>query len=1071
MGTDRVQGGPCCEAAVLVTTVSRVTDRARIPLSRRARAASCLLSAAAVIAALCPAVASADTAAPYAAETITFQENLVAVGATVTSQYAADFGVEFGTASSLGFPGTALAGVDDIQPTLLQNGYTAPGSSPVVALAARSLGSGPLSGREFPPPPDFLVHLDYPRASLSFELRAYAPGSSINGGAEAVAYGADGTQLDEVQIDVDDVGSWTTVDLATPAAEGIQYVRVASLGSRDGVQIDDLQLPAALPEATPSWHLATTETNVDLVEGDSTTIPVQIVRQNGSTGAVTVSADDASNPALSALSVEQSPSGAPPDTVDVVVTAEPGQVGNTATLTLSGVPAASTAGVADEPAPVITVHVLQDLGLLVTGPTSAGNGCAVPVQEVLHASGTTAMTVEVTASDGSTQAVKVNGPGNYDLSRTQVVKFGSFGVVGKSNVGATTFTAAPAGGAGFAPATATLAISQAVPHVTGLSGPYVTPEQLAVFQASPIYQHTVMSDSMSFSASGLPCQPLQLQVGTDKALSTPFTPSYRTSAQTFQLPLPADAETGPVDVVDTSFSPGLVVAKLAPVIVLDIRRDDGLPFANNVSVNNFDWQDFEDVFGPDNVNDCLPGGCWKDAYAVTWYNFITGSEPLGLCFGFTMLMSEFFTRLATPKDFGADAASDLQQPLLAGASPPDVDRSPLGKELVDDEMSQFDTNFISLSSKSFATGVSVPGFVALLGRFLAQDGMVFIQMKNPGVGAGHSVIAYGLTHPSTSTWVIDTYNPNVPFSAAELSTAGVHAADVTASQIVLNSQSSTAAWTMSGDLRWSGPMAKIGFTTLAQRPLDPSLGTTWADILGDGGPSGGAREIAVSQITTGGKELLTASGSPRNSNLVHLQEPLDLGTGGRTSGIYSVAPGRSYTVRLTGERTGSFGLSLASPGSVVGVASAVISARASDAVSFTPGQSGIAFSGSSASPVQLEVSVGTRTDQRSLLVDLGSGLGRTTVGLSGGALTVQRLGPATSLGFQFLGRAKAAGSSTFEIGNEEVARLTPTWGSTSGTLSVALSGQKHALRHLALAVSAARGSFFRNLLVAKPAPH
>lgn len=1027
----------------------------------RRRLLAVLVVAATATGAGWPAISKADTAPPYDAETITFQEGLVADNAPITTQYAAGYGVEFGTAAALGYPGASLQGVDDKQPVLLTDGYTAPSTNNVEKLEARSAGCGPLGG-EFPPPPDFMVHLDDARASLSLELQVFAPGSSINGGAQIVAYGQDGTQLDEVTVSEASAGSWQRVDLASTDPGGIRYVRVASQGSRDGVQIDDLQLPAALPSGIPSWHLTTTQTTVDLVEGDSVKVPVDVIRQNGSTGTITVAADDGSNPALAQLSVDQSPTGVPPGTVDVLMTAQPGEVGKTAAVTLSGTPAGVAAGTSDQPAPVITVHVLQDLGLLVTGPPSAGAGCAVPVQEVLHAAGTTAMTVAITGSDGLSGTVEVTGPGDYSLPGTAVVDPGRAAIKGPEPADSATFEAKPSGGAGFAPATATLSIRTAVPRVTGVSGEYVTPEQLPVFKASSLYKNTVLPDTLSISASGLPCHVLKLSVGSDHALTTSFRPGYATSATTFTVAVPGDAVSGPVKVIDTTADPNPTVAVLPAIDVVDLRHDDGMPFPNNLNVNNLTWSDFANTFGVDHVTDCTPVGCWEDSGSVAWFNYITSLEPIGLCFGFMMLTSEFFTGSASPADFGVKEAAELHAPVSAGV----VNRSPLGQELVDEWMSQFDLDYQTATQGQFAKAISVPAFASSLALALRRDGIAFIDLQNPKPGPGHSVIAYGISQTSATSWTIDTDNPNVPFTPAEAAADKLHRANVTASQIVLNSASVAKAWAMSGDLGWSGPMSKIAFTTLAQRPLAPSLGTSWADVLGSSPSSGGA-DASVMQISTGGRDLLAPGGAPLDRGDVRLFEPSDAPTKDPMAGIYSLAPGRSYRIDVVARRAGGDSIMVVSRQGAEGVEAATAGPGATQQLSLTPGDSTVSYSGTSTSSVQLEVSDGHAATSRSLIVTLGSGAGVTTVGLDGADASVRHSGPATSVGFEWLSAARAAGTSTFSLAGGEQASLTPPWGATSSKLGVEVRGAGPA-RRLVLSVSSSRATTFHRLVVPRP---
>ena len=281
-----------------------------------------------------PSVAQATASGP---EEITFQDGLVPDNGALTDQYQAAYGVEFGSSGSLGFPGTA-PNDQECAPGLLTDGYTAPGASAVAVLYARSAGeNGCRQGEFYDPAQGFMFHLDDARASLSLMLLAslpagdHAPLSDVS--AEVIAYSGDASVVDDVTLGPTQATSWSSVDLSTDDPGGIQFVEVigeVSINSPVGVQIDDLTLPAALDYLPPAFSLARSaqpETG-DLVEGDTLGVPVQIVRENGSTGTVTVSASDANSAALSNIAVDQTPTGEPAGTVMVELTARPGHAAN-----------------------------------------------------------------------------------------------------------------------------------------------------------------------------------------------------------------------------------------------------------------------------------------------------------------------------------------------------------------------------------------------------------------------------------------------------------------------------------------------------------------------------------------------------------------------------------------------------------------------------------------------------------------------------------------------------------------------------------------------------------------------
>ncbi len=289
-----------------------------------------------------PATARAGT---LGAEDITFQEGLVPDTGAITDQYQGAYGVEFGASASLGFPGAA-PNDRECGPALLTDGYTAPGAAATAVLLARSAGeSGCAQGEFYDPAQGFMFHLDNARASLSFMLlasappNAHTPRSDIS--AEVVAYGGGGTVLDDVKLTSSEATSWSSVALSTDDPAGIQFVEVmgdVSIDSPVGVQMDNLTLPAAIDNLPPEFSLARSSQPEagDLVEGDTLGVPVQIVRENGSTGTVTVSATEGTSPVLSNITVNPAPGGEPAGTVVVDLTARPGQAGQQVTVTVSG---------------------------------------------------------------------------------------------------------------------------------------------------------------------------------------------------------------------------------------------------------------------------------------------------------------------------------------------------------------------------------------------------------------------------------------------------------------------------------------------------------------------------------------------------------------------------------------------------------------------------------------------------------------------------------------------------------------------------------------------------------------
>ena len=376
-----------------------------------------------------PSIAQAGTSG---AEEITFQEGLVPDNGAIADQYQATSGVELGSSGSLGFPGTA-PNDRECGPNLLTDGYTAPGASAVAVLLARSAGeSGCAQGEFYDPAQGFMLHLDNTRASVSFMLLASAPPGdhtpSSDVSAEVIAYSAGGTVLDDVKLTSAQASTWSTVTLSTTGSGGIQFVAVMgdiSINGPVGVQIDNLTLPAALDNLPPAFSLARSsepETG-DLVEGDTLGVPVQIVRENGSTGTVTVSATEGNSPVLSNIAVNQAPVGEPSGTVVLELTARPGQGGQQVTVTVNGTGDATSGNQAGSPLS-LTFTVQYDLALSVPEVTpSVGDDCQLPLPLQLHVAGGTPMTVKVSGTGGFSQTVDVTGPGAYPIGYSTVAAY------------------------------------------------------------------------------------------------------------------------------------------------------------------------------------------------------------------------------------------------------------------------------------------------------------------------------------------------------------------------------------------------------------------------------------------------------------------------------------------------------------------------------------------------------------------------------------------------------------------------------------------------------------------------
>jgi hypothetical protein len=1052
-----------------------------------------------------PSVAQAGTSG---AEEITFQEGLVPDNGAITDQYQAGYGVEFGSSGSLGFPGTA-PNDRECTPSLLTNGYTGRFSSVTEVLAARSAGdSGCVQGEFYDPAQGFMFHMDDARASLSFMLLAslpagdHAPLSDVS--AEVIAYGGDGSVLDDVTLASSQATSWSTVDLSTDDPGGIQFVEVigdVTINSPVAVQIDNLTLPAALDYVPPTFSLARSaqpETG-DLVEGDTLGVPVQIVRENGSTGTVTVSASDANSAALSNITVDQTPAGEPADTVMVELTARPGQAGHQVTVTVDGVGDA-TSGAQEGPGLSLTFTVEADLALSQPeGAPSVGDHCQLPLPLQLVVAGTTPMTVKVTGTGGFSQTVDVTGPGTYPIGYSTVAAYSASGSERLSfqagQVRTNNFLAP------FSLATYKLTVNAPTPQVDLTSGSvYTVPVEAGLYPSA--------RDAFSFKATGLPCVPMELSVGADGALTAPFVPGA-TGSGSFTVPVPAAATeavagTSPVSVVTAAGAD--LVTSLPGVFLYDFRAMDAPNFLNYIE-NTVTWDDFQNTFGPD-INDCSPLFCWHDPISQAWFQYVQGSLPFGLCFGYTMLATELYRGEATPQDFGASTVGQLKAPTNGRVTTSVVSNYPLvdnstalGQTLLSAWLSQLDETYQVSGHDGIGGYVSVAQFIQALSAALAKDHVAIVNIQGPnGVGA-HSVVAYGLT-TTPNGYAIDVYNPDLPYAdpdqlgqplapAAfpnEAVNLASHTAALQASQILLSPGGfvypgpPNSVWQLTGPptlpsgpvAQWSGPISTIGLTTIAERPLDPVLaslnqnsaalavGVGLVVLLGAAGsPTTGGPPAAIAQIDSGGQAQLDAYGLPLKGSPVKVHAPSDSGPLD-THGIYELPGGRSYTLRTRTLHPGHFGLVEIGAGGGGGVLDATAPSHQSDSLTLTPGSPAVSFTGASRTPVTLELVAGAKGEtRRTALFTLSAGTGVTTASLSPtGQLTVHRVGPAVGIALQLFSQGTSAGTSTVQFSSGDTLVLSPNWDKLASSVPATLTGT-HLQR---LSFSAGRATDFTKLL-------
>jgi hypothetical protein len=1016
-------------------------------------------------------------------EEVTFQEGLAADNAALTNQYEAADGIQFDTPTptgdSLGFHGTLP--MNECGAQLLTNGFYKPGSPPVVILASRSGGDEGCrdSSEFFGPRQGMLFHLDDARGSLSFQMRAFtAQANQLSAitGAIAVAYRSDGTVLDEERLDASEAREWSTVTLSSADPAGIQFIAVYAeidIGAAVGVQMDNLMLPEAIATSQPAFRVVASEQGDtgDLVEGDTLDIPVQVVRENGSKGAITVNAHTGQPSAFSRVVVNQSPGGEPPGTALVELTAEPGQAGRNAVVTVDGT-GGGEAGAQDDPALEYEFTIQPDLVIVAPSTSRVAPGCVAPGGLQLQVAGKTPIHVQLEVSNDFFENLEVAGPEELQIPDTILAEY-----PGLTQTVPIRIVATPSGTSEslppFSTQSFTSTLERPTPTVNLTSGTfYASAVQTRAFPGA--------STNVSFNATGLPCHELALQVGEDRAKSGVFTPTGPGVANV-SIPVPNAATPAtlsnfptPMSIVDESQG-GSQVLDIPGVKLGDFRSAFGMHFENLVTTS-LEWSDIERTFGP-SVNDCSPVDCWHDPISEGIFKWIQGPLPSGLCFGYTMLASQLFRDETSASAFGAPSVGGLAIPvkgkirLAKVANYPTLDDTKaLGQQLVSGWLSQFDAHYDMLESDEVGRFKTMSSFVTALTNALATEGIAIINILEPEAGEGHSLVAYAIEPIAGGTYGVDVYNPDVGYAdpltlgeplgaqawAGEETKLSEHSEGLSKSQIKLTPpgpEASLNEWVLTGPPGWGGSVEDIGLTTLKQRPLKPELlnlgniagfGATSLQVFlsGTGGSSGATPSpVGISQISGGGKAQLGAHGIPLKGSNVHVLLPSDGAGGSAGASAYVLPAGKTYDVQTDATSSGHFQMLGFGSGIGAGVEDAGVDPGEHDDLTLHPGRAAISFKSSGETPATLELVGGhNRADGRTAMLSLGSADGTTTASLAGGGeLSLHHAGAATVLSVALFARGSAIGTGKIIVPAGASLTLKPNWstlatGAVAGTL-------------------------------------
>ncbi len=798
----------------------RGRDHRRAPVAQ-AGFAALLAGFAALLATLAGSLiaapdALADAKAPAP---ITFTEGYVNPGDYLDATYQISAGVTFGTPSTLGFPGSVPAGIGECDPYLMTVGG-------VNAAGESQCGSG-----EFPTPAGFMFQLEYARSTVSFSLRALnAALGQPEAGAQAIAYDHDGNPVADFDLTAGQAAAWSTVTLTT-GPPVIQYVEVNGLGTGAGIELTNLTLPATTGAGlTPYWKLTDLKAlpvdfqngmiNVVAHDNETLTIPLQILRENGSTGSIVVSASDGANVGLSQLTVDNSPSGAPAGVVDLILKPAGGFDGSYVNVTMSGT-ADGTAGAYD--GVPLTFHVVIKPEFTITASADAvGVDCLSSIGLVLTSQGSYTGPVTVTGTDTTglhhfSKSVNVTGPGQYQLSD---------GVT-----------------AGYYTLSYAVSTTTAVNVATTT---FVPPVQTVSMDSNPASTPVPEGGLVRFAAAGLPCDHLVLRTApTDgnpmgpapTVNSATFQPSASSFAQNYAIALNPVATSGPAEIYDLDTDKDLV--DLGDLTVTSFRNTYGFSWQNGDYGMRMDDSMEDELFGSDQTNIDVLG--WQVRKPEAWmYEQITNNHiPGGICFGMAYSSLEFYDFPQERSQFAPSAG--LTNPWEFDS--PDRPSDGLLRYVIERFSLQFTDQLIPVALNASIGSHGPDDDINLIKAQLATGQPVPIGMAEwSGISlAGHTVLAYATQDlPDGSTAVL-VANSNEPYLTSEETNLSQHVTrEQTNSEIIIKNGN----WSFP-ELGWSGSEADLVVYTHdelpiinGQRPALPSVFTsTPVLVFGSGGDS------------------------------------------------------------------------------------------------------------------------------------------------------------------------------------------------------------------------------------------
>ena len=785
----------------------------------------------------------------------------------------------------------------------------------------------------------FFPNFSNPPTSQDVTLTAYdIDGNSIGTDTETVPTGQ---------------GTHTLLQFASTSANIVQFDVTAS---ESAVAIDNLTFdnPSGIP---PDFRIRPESSEAAVAQGSSTKDVIDVNRENGSTGGISFSASGL--PAGAHASFSPNPA-----------------TGNSTTLTIT---AASNATITTTyPYPPITVKGAPDSSS--AGPAARSQTVALDVYPNFAVSIPSAVQVPPCSQVGVPVTVTWSAnPITFKVGFTSDVSLAVSGLPADDHASFSPTTVSfPTNGTEDARSILTLSSDSdftgppGTITVKGTSGQFSYADQSAVSRVAPSIT-SVSPDGGQTPQGTSPSQGSRVVVtghgfcpGTTvffgNSLGAAKTIGPTVDGSSMQAYVPRLGTSGRVYAVRPGASLSSTGTAVSPVdFDVDSYRDtNGFSFNNSDTFQNhvggYSFSDVSDVFGYDQthvgINLCYPfGNCEifspiPDPFALLFWGIADVALRDGQCFGFSLASQRLLHGDQAYSAFRLQPGATSKNVWnLDGPDAADGPSANLAHYIHLTHMEQLSGEalryWLTTATANALTGTqgSIVGDVS---SALEDNDHPLIEISHGT--SGHVVVAYQVEDGTNGDMIIDVYDPNQEYTAAEQEdqTGAEHQAVLASSEIVVRSD---GHWTFQGafsDSPWHGGPGSLVVVPYGTVPVQPTLPFTIAglvDLL-----FGSAH---VSQVTdASGKTLLNTDGSLNANQTTGIPDATRFATlsGSSKPGpdIFLFAKQGAYTQTIVGGKAGQYHDSLFGHGMAATLAAASNSGSV-DKISLMPNVAGLEF--------------------------------------------------------------------------------------------------------------------------------